>query len=266
MFKLGNLSYEEKATGVLFGFLNSIFQLAKRFDTKDFVFCWDSKTSFRKNIYPQYKENRIKNLTEDEKFERTICYEQFEELKKEILPKIGFVNTFYQKGIEADDIMAKLVFDYPEEDWIIVSSDNDLWQLLHHIVAIYQPDKKKFYTATDFEKEWGIQPSRWADVKAIAGDNTDGVIGVKSIGLKTAVRIIRGEPISARIKSLLENNTDTISLNKKLVTLPFPKTESEILLKSKFDFKEFDKVCYNNNFSYFQKKENYLQLRKIFGE
>ena len=55
-----DLSYEEERTGIIFGFLKQIFKLAQDFDTKTFIFCWDSAKSYRKQIYSDYKENRKK--------------------------------------------------------------------------------------------------------------------------------------------------------------------------------------------------------------
>ena len=53
-YSQGELSVNDLYTGVIFGFLRQVFSLADRFETNQFVFCWDSRQSFRKKIYPEY--------------------------------------------------------------------------------------------------------------------------------------------------------------------------------------------------------------------
>ena len=54
----GELSAGDVRTGVIFGFLRTIFSIADRFDSNQFIFCWDSKQSFRLNFYSGYKRDR----------------------------------------------------------------------------------------------------------------------------------------------------------------------------------------------------------------
>ena len=63
----GDLSYGGDATGVIYGFLKSLSGFQDFFNTSNFVFCWDSNTSKRKEIYPEYKANREnKEYTDEE--------------------------------------------------------------------------------------------------------------------------------------------------------------------------------------------------------
>ena len=57
-YSAGELSVGDIRTGAIFGFLRSIFLMADRFETSQFIFCWDSKKSFRKKFYPEYKARR----------------------------------------------------------------------------------------------------------------------------------------------------------------------------------------------------------------
>ena len=77
--------------------------------------------------------------------------------------------------------------------FVIVSTDQDLWQLLSgDRVTVWNPRTKKMLTEQAFRERWGIGPSQWADVKAIAGCPGDGVPGVPGVGEKTAAKFMAG--------------------------------------------------------------------------
>jgi len=180
-FVTGDLSYKEQKTGVIFTFLMQCLKLAKRFDTTDFIFCWDSKKSYRKILYPEYKSNRRKELSEDEKKKYQMAYNQFDLLKNEALFNLGFSNVFYRIGYEADDIIAVITKKYNEDRVVIVSSDNDLYQLLTNNVRVFDIKKKELFTRQDFINRYDINPNQWAMAKSISGCNTDGVKGIRGI-------------------------------------------------------------------------------------
>ena len=55
---MGNLTWEEKEVGIIFGFLRQLLSLAKTFETNKFVFVWDSRISLRTKMFPDYKKTR----------------------------------------------------------------------------------------------------------------------------------------------------------------------------------------------------------------
>ena len=61
------MSYRGSNTEVIFGFLRQIISIAIKFQPDQIAFCWDSRNSKRKEILPEYKENRKKDRTEEEK-------------------------------------------------------------------------------------------------------------------------------------------------------------------------------------------------------
>jgi len=212
------LSYRGTNTEIIFGFLKQVLTLAEQFKDSDIVFCWDSKESLRKKIYPEYKANRKENLTEEQKEENQIAYAQFNILRKTILPELGFSNNFMEEGYESDDLIASLVLARTDKP-IVISSDKDLYQLLDHC-NIYNITKREIYNKELFTREYGIRPFRWITVKSIAGCNTDNVKGVEKVGEKTAIKYLKGEmkPSAKTYDSII--NFD-ISINKKLIELPF---------------------------------------------
>ena len=224
-YAFGDLSYRDRYTGVIYGFLNQILKIAEKFKTTEFVFCWDSRHSYRKWIYPEYKANRKKTDSIEELSEFQIMFNQFNQLRKEVLPKLGFENVFYQNGYEADDLIAEVVARCPGKN-VIFSNDSDLHQLLlegkHHYVRVFNSRTKKIFTTNQFVKGWNVEPGQWAKAKAIAGDTSDNIKGIAQVGLITACSYLRGELSGSkkhRIES--EEGQEIIRRNLQLILLPY---------------------------------------------
>jgi len=241
----GFVNSKGKATGVLFGFMRELLVLAQAFDSTEFAFVWDSRKSLRKLYYSGYKDRReVEKTPQDVRDERD-GFKQFEELKDMVLPRLGFKNIFFQEGIEADDIIARICKTYPNRQVVILSNDNDLWQLLSKNHYMYSVKSKRKYTAEDFEGEWGLPPGRWAEVKAIAGCSGDKVKGVPGVGNKSAAQYLKGA-LKEHYKTY-KNITSTAGkriakYNKFLVTLPLPATDYFRLSKEveeKFRLEDF---------------------------
>lgn len=234
----GSLSYGGNVTGVIYGFLKSLGGFQDLFNTSNFVFCWDSNTSKRKELYPEYKAKRLtieqeENMSEEEiqhwEFE-TEFRRQIKKLRTTYLRMIGFSNIFIQRGYESDDIIASIsrwISANENLEAIIISSDKDLYQCISHNVSFYNPQRNKILTLQGFKKQYGIKPIEWAMMKAIAGCPTDNIRGVGGVGEKTALKYIRGELKSGKkyndIKS--ENGWDIYNRNIRLVHLPLKGTQ-----------------------------------------
>lgn len=266
---MGDLSFEEKKTGVIFGFMRDIYSLATKFNTNRFIFTWDSVASHRKKIYPSYKDNRNKEFTEEEKLINQLAYDQFTSLKNYVIPKLGFVNNFVVVGYEGDDLIASIISGIAksENEIIIVSSDNDLYQLLDEDVSMYSLKKKHLYTLSDFRLEWGIEPNLWAKVKAIAGCPGDGVIGIEGVKEITAIKYLKGELKPASKAYLnIKKGKPIIDLNVPVVTLPYYKTPIfTIRLNEVLSLDGFFEVCDEYNFRSFLTKESILKWKKILN-
>lgn len=221
-YTFGDLNYREKVTGVLFGFIQKILSLAKKFETNNFIFCWDSKKSYRKLIYSEYKANRRKDLTEKEKIDLQLAFKQFTELRTKTLPAMGFANNLMQTGYEADDLIAKVVSENCNQELWIVSTDQDMYQLLDKS-SMYNHRTKKKILYKDILEKYSVVPSLWAEVKAIAGCVSDGVSGIKGVGEKTAIKYLTDKLSEGKIKERIESEEGQkiVERNKKLVFLPF---------------------------------------------
>lgn len=227
---MSKLSYEAIPTGVTYGVLREILFLMERFDTKRIAFCFDHGKPDRKMIYPSYKENRSEGTKEDQAAKEAVR-KQVNMLRKEYLSMVGFQNILYQKGFEADDVIAKVIQDRPKREFIIVSSDQDLYQLLGKYVRIYLPSKKSIVTEESFRKEFGCGPQTWIQVKAMAGCSTDNVKGIPGIGPKTAIKFITGELTKGKAFDKIIHGSSITKRNINLVSLPYPGIESFSLRK-----------------------------------
>lgn len=228
----GGLSYGGDATGVIYGFLKSLSGFQDLFNTSNFVFCWDSNTSKRKEIYPEYKAHREREYTDEEiKFDKTFR-KQMKNLRTTYLPMIGFNNVFIQRGYESDDLIASICDNLPDGDEvIIVSSDKDLYQCIAHNISFYNPQTNKILTLQGFKKKYGIAPHEWASVKAIAGCATDNIKGVMGVGEKIAIKYLRGELTEGEryFDITCPYGKDMFDKNWRLVKLPMRGTQRFML-------------------------------------
>jgi DNA polymerase-1 len=217
--KSSNLSHDEMRTEVIFSFMNQIYTLAQTFNTNQFVFAWDSRESKRRKIYPEYKK-RSKEKTQDDIDFDNLTLPQFDKIRCEVLPCLGFNNQFLKEGYEADDIIAALVMKHKGK-FTIISRDNDLYQLLF-FADMYDPQTKHTMTKNSFYQRFGILPSKWALIKAIGGCNSDNVKGVYRVGETTAVKFLRGQlKENAKAYAAIQEDWKVVEFNLKLTQLPF---------------------------------------------
>jgi len=259
---------EGARTEIIYGFLKQLIALKRNFmlDRTIIVFAWDAKDNKadRRKLYPEYKYKRKTGNIDKE------VYEQMDLLRTDILPSMGFNNHFIQSKREADDVIASLVFDYEnEENIVIVANDKDLYQLLNDGVSIYNIGRKEsnFYTYEDYQKEWGIENTDWVTVKAIGGCVSDNVEGVKGVGEKTVCKWIKGElkKESVAYKKIdSQEGIDIEQRNLPLVQLPFGSTEKFIILNNSLSSSNFEKVFEKYEFESFLEPDNFKGWEYLF--
>ena len=102
------LSKGEESTFIIYGFFLKLNFLLKKTRANQVVFALDSKTSKRKELYPEYKAKRKQSKTPAQIKLDKLAYPQFTKLTDEILPEIGYRNLFSVDGLEADDIIGSI--------------------------------------------------------------------------------------------------------------------------------------------------------------
>jgi len=240
-------------SGIAFGFLSTILQLSERYCTNRFVFAWDGPGSLRKKLFPEYKASRNVK-TQEEVAERMMIHTQFNSLRQNILPALGFFNNLFQPGFEADDLIAQTIIDNPNQQFMVVSSDHDLFQLLQYKNCKGQHllSSGKMVTASSFMAEYQVTAREWATVKSIAGCGGDGVPGIPGIGEKTAIKFLMGGLPNGKKKANIYADTPLIHFNYKLVRLPFPGLKSiKSIGKDSFDEKTVQEVFSDLGFNSF---------------
>jgi DNA polymerase-1 len=218
----GPMRYEDRPTGTLYGIWKTCRKLAHQFRTSDLAFCFDSKTMKRRDIYPQYKGKRSESRKaedEDKKSARQEMHDQVAVLPQ-LLRDSGFVNLFRLSGYEADDVIASAVQNNTDREFVIVSADQDCYQLLEEgRVTQYSLSTDMELRESDFFATYGIPPVQWAGVKAWAGCASDSVEGLKLIGEKKAIQFLLGKYSNPK---RFTDELEIYNRNIQLTKLPFP--------------------------------------------
>ena len=137
---------------------------------------------FRRELYPAYKATRDA---------------QPEELSQQIplareLASACRIPLLEVPGYEADDVIATLARRAPEDvELVIVSTDKDLMQLVGGRVALLDTMKDRRIGPAEVEERFGVPPAQLLDLRALVGDSSDNIPGVRGIGEKGAAELVR---------------------------------------------------------------------------
>ncbi|MCK9577932.1 hypothetical protein M0R01_00365 [bacterium] len=204
----------------VYGFLLILFKIIKDFNPDYLVACFDRpEPTFRKQEFEEYKAKRVKAPQE--------LYDQIP-LVKEVLDAFN-VPIFEMAGYEGDDLIGTLsrlsVKENRKIKNIIVSGDNDVFQLVNENTLIYflkkgVKDASLCNEKDVFERFGGLNPKQIIDYKALRGDASDNIPGVAGIGEKTATDLILKFGSIENIFNAIDNNNIEIkeSVKEKLKT------------------------------------------------
>ena len=172
-------------TNALYGFINMMNKIIKEEEPNYILVAFDKGKTFRHDKYDSYKAGRIE-MPDELKL-------QFPKAK-EVLDAFG-IKHFEIDNYEADDIIGTLARIVDEDDEFIatiVSSDKDLLQLISDevVVKLLKQSGHIMMNRDEFMKTYQVEPARMVDLKALMGDASDHIPGVKGIGEKTAINLI----------------------------------------------------------------------------
>lgn len=253
----------------IYGFLLVFLKVIKDFQPDFIVACFDSPgLTFRHKKFKEYKAKRP--VTPEE------LYKQIPKIK-EILETFN-VQIFERQGFEADDLIGTISKKFsqkqisPEIEIIILSGDLDLLQLADRYTKIYLLKKgvKNIILYDENlvgERYQGLNPSQLVDFKALRGDPSDNIPGVRGIGEKTAIELILEFGNLKNLYKEIERNSERIKKFKsrlKEILLKYKEQAflSKVLSQIKkelpinFDFKE----CYWTEYN----KEKTIQILRKF--
>ncbi len=175
-------------TGGVFGFASIAIEVIKKLEPDYVVVAWDKSktaTAKRKEIYPEYKAGRTR--PPDDFFAQIpLLHELLESFDWPVLELDNY---------EADDIIGTIALEATEKgvETCVVSGDYDMMQLLSPNTSVYinkkGSDMMRFSEA-EFEEKYGVKLAQFVDYKALVGDSSDNIPGVRGIGPKAAQALL----------------------------------------------------------------------------
>ncbi len=210
-------------TNAAYGFVNMLTKVIREEAPHRVVVVFDARgPTFRHKLYDAYKANR-EAQPEDLAIQFPIVRELVDAHRIPVVSVPDF---------EADDVIATLVERAPEDAQIsIVSTDKDLMQLVSDHVTLLDGVKDRRYGPSEVEERFGVRPDRILDLRALVGDPSDNIPGVKGIGEKGAAKLIaewgslenliehRAEVTATRARNALDSQLEEARLSKRLATL-----------------------------------------------
>lgn len=228
MAALPPLSYNDKCTSGLFGFLLQFSSYINKWKPTHCAIVDDYSPYKRKLLCPEYKGDRAKNRKDDDPM-----FLRFKESKpycEDFLKRTG-VPLIKDVGYEADDWMGFFVekLSHRFDSIILVSNDSDLVQLLKFENVVLEKGKKGVYTINEFKQDYpGLPLEWWGRIGALAGTHNAVPQLLPKTREKTALKIVLDEN---KWNDIYLQYKDQIEKNLQLIHLPFDDELDEALLQ-----------------------------------
>lgn len=192
------LSSNGPPVGGVLGYLRSLQKCIRQIKPDEVIIVWDGPggSTKKRKIFKDYKAgrkpvkmNRGNSFLTDEQDEANKFWQQsrlFEYLNN--FPVIQIM----QPQVEADDLIAFVVKNHKYDGWhkIIISSDKDFIQLCDKDTVLYRPVQDEILTWKKVTEQYGIHPNNFTIARAMEGDKSDNIAGVKGIGLKSVSKYL----------------------------------------------------------------------------
>ena len=182
-------------TSVTYGFLKSLLDNCKNISPEGVCITFDTeKPTFRHELDPNYKANR--DVAPD------VFFQDIEQLEI-ILEESLNLPIFKSPGYEADDLLGTIANDASSKGWCvnILSGDRDLFQLVDDQKDIYvlymgggpyaKSGNPTLMNENGVKEKLGVAPERVVDLKALTGYSSDNIPGIKGVGPKTAINLLK---------------------------------------------------------------------------
>jgi len=192
------------------GFVNSVKKLMRESKPDQVIICWDGAggSQKRRQTVKEYKQGRkplrknyeVEGMSKQSEKENMVWQQR---ILMEMLNEMPIIQLMLDR-VEADDIISMISGSPKYKGWqkVIVSSDKDFLQLLNDETVLFRPIQKKAWTKNTVIEEYGISPENFVLARAIAGDKSDNLAGIKGAGLPT---------IAKRLPFLIDDEMHTLS-------------------------------------------------------
>ena len=215
-------------TAGVFGFTSVLFKLLEQEQDKIayLAVAFDVGRTFRDEIFADYKGTREK-MPDD-------LRTQIERIR-ELLDAFG-IPRLEMEGYEADDVLGSTAHQAADRGIYtkIITGDRDLLQLVSDRIIVNLPGRSladsKDYTIDDVVESMGVRPDQIVDYKALVGDSSDNIPGVKGVGKKTAVNLLGKydtldeiynnlDALAKGVRSKLETSRDQAYMSQELAQI-----------------------------------------------
>ena len=219
-------SLSGEPTAATFGFTSILLSLMDNEQPEYLAVAFDTGKTFRSEKFPEYKATREKMPDE--------LRPQIDRIR-ELVDAFGFPRL-EMEGYEADDVLGTIAHKAAERGMgvKIVTGDRDLLQLVTNRIIVNlaggkQSDAKDYFPEDVVEK-MGVRPDQVVDLKALIGDTSDNIPGIKGIGPKTAIPLLEKyqtlddiyaniESVKGRARKLLEEKKDDAYISQFLAKI-----------------------------------------------
>ncbi|MCX6740181.1 MAG: DNA polymerase I [Candidatus Parcubacteria bacterium] len=201
----------------VYGFLTIFFKALKEIKPEYVAVTFDlAKKTFRNEMYAEYKATRVKAPQE--------LYDQIPKIK-ELLQLLN-IPIYELEGFEADDVIGTIchlkTVDRPDIETIIVTGDLDTLQLVDDNTKVYSLKRGLsdviIYDAKNVASRFdGLKPDQMIDYKSLKGDPSDNIPGVKGIGEKTAINLLKQFKSLDNLYKNIDSNKISESVREKLI-------------------------------------------------
>lgn len=211
----------EVPSGAFYGSLKTLLTLKNRFPSAYMLCAFDGGSSGRHGIYPEYKPVHERNLHVQDTIEhvRSFC------------SCIG-LPVLYEETIEADDLISISASMWIKRNKLyhsmIVSSDNDFFQLVNSRITMFDDRAKLFYGPDEVFAKIGVKVENFIHYKCLYGDVADHIPGIPGFG---KVKAAKYAPTG--ILGVPEEYKEDFQRNKKLISLPHSFKDMEYFLDRK---------------------------------
>ena len=194
-----SMDEEGNHIGGMMGFLKSLGLAIRTFKPTRCVVVFDGKggSQRRRKLYPQYKANRKPPVRLNRAYDLTTDEQEKQNMKWQLVTLVEMleclpVTVLALDNVEADDVIAYLSQLVTTEGGksIIYSTDKDFFQLASDDVKVYNPIKKKTFDVDVLLEDYGIHPVHFHFFRALNGDKSDNIDGVKGVGETTIKKYI----------------------------------------------------------------------------
>ena len=230
--------------GGVTGFLKSVGYVTRKFKPSRVYVIFDGKggSKRRREIYPDYKAgrkpltrlNRTYDMTTEQDEQDLMRYELV--IVAKALMKLP-ITTITLDHVEADDIISYIAQHVVEGggESIIYSTDKDFLQLVGDGIKVWNPVRKKTYIPETVLEDYIIHPNNFLLYRALTGDTSDNLPGIKGLGIKTLLKFMPGfvteekldlddvitiaESSKSKVMSKIVDQKETIQRNLILMSL-----------------------------------------------